>query len=501
MAEESFAVRGGAATLSTRALGLRVLVTVLFVTGAALFRYFLNPFLGNDIPWVLFTPAVFLSVWFGRLSCGLLAIFLSVVIASYVWLEPAYSFALAGPRQWISLLAFAAMGLLIVSLVESTFQAMDAERAERNRRERERRFFETALRSISDAFVVLDEDWRYTYANEVAVQMVRLPREQLIGSVIWALLPALENSEFQRNLLLSRKKRERVQFEYYYAPFEVWTEVRAYPMPGGTALYVVDISARKRIEAELARAQERLEKHAAELEKTVAERTAKLQETIAELERFSYTISHDLRAPLRAMESFSGFVAEDYGDKLDAQGHEYLDRIRSAAQRMDSLIRDVLVYSRTTRTELTPELVDLDQLAEDIVSQYSSLQPSEARIEIRAPLGVVKGNRTMLTQVLSNLLQNAVKFTIPGQAPRVEVWSEPRDARVRLNVRDHGIGIPKAAQEKIFGIFQQAHGREYEGTGIGLAIVKRAVERMNGEVGVQSEPGQGSTFWIELPAP
>jgi signal transduction histidine kinase len=272
-------------------------------------------------------------------------------------------------------------------------------------------------------------------------------------------------------------------------------------MGENTALYVTDIRERKKNEADLKAAQSALAEHTAHLETVVAERTHKLQETVAELERFSYTLSHDLRAPLRALESFSYFVSQDYGDKLDAQGHDYLERIRTAARRMDALINDVLVYSRTSRAEIELEPVDLDRLARDIVSQYSSLNILAASIEIRSPLGRVLGNETLLTQVLSNLLHNAVKFVRPGDKPVIQVWTEPLPRRVRLYVRDRGVGIPAESQGKIFDIFQRAHAGAYEGTGIGLAIVKRAVERMNGRVGFASNEDEGSTFWVELPQP
>lgn len=315
----------------------------------------------------------------------------------------------------------------------------------------------------------------------------------------WELLPQLAGTEFETQLRLSRRESKPVQFEIFLPNSELWLEVRAQPMNESTAIYVTDISGRKRTEGDLARAQAQLAEHAATLERTIAERTAKLQDTIAELERFSYTISHDLRAPLRAMESFSAFVAEDYADKLDERGMDYLNRIREAARRMDRLISDVLVYTKTSRAELKPEPVDLDQLTRDIVSQYSTLKNSAPHIEIKSPLGRVLGNPTMLTQTLSNLLQNAAKFVKAGDVPDIRVWSERRGQRVRLFVQDHGIGIAKAAQSKVFDMFQRAHEGTYEGTGIGLAIVKRAVERMNGEVGFQSTAGAGSTFWIELP--
>jgi PAS domain S-box-containing protein len=254
-------------------------------------------------------------------------------------------------------------------------------------------------------------------------------------------------------------------------------------------------------------------KRAAEiLERTVAERTAELNETVVELEAFSYSISHDMRAPLRSMRGFSEILLKECSDQLNPEYRGYLERICASGGRMDRLIQDVLTFSRVSKTELNLEPINLDHLVRGIVECYPDLQSGE--IFIDGPLPKVLGNAAALTQCLSNLLGNAVKFVVPGTQPIVRVWSEsieavtygmgnishrPRSRAVRLYIKDNGIGIPKAAQEKIFAIFQRL-GKGYEGTGIGLAIVKKAAERMGGKVGVTSEIGQGSTFWLQLKA-
>lgn len=234
------------------------------------------------------------------------------------------------------------------------------------------------------------------------------------------------------------------------------------------------------------------------LEHTVQERTAKLRETVAELEAFSYSIAHDLRAPLRSLHGFSHLLISDYEDRLDEQGRGYLQRIATAALRMDRLVLDVLNYSKIVRSEAAIQPVDAGRLVREIVETYPALRDKGAEIEIVPEWPKVLGNEAMLTQVISNLLGNAVKFVEQSVTPRVRVWAEKRGDAVRLLVRDNGIGIPPEQHEKIFGIFQRAH-KSYEGTGIGLAIVQKAVKRMGGTLGVESAPGQGSTFWVELP--
>lgn len=237
------------------------------------------------------------------------------------------------------------------------------------------------------------------------------------------------------------------------------------------------------------------------LEAIVAKRTAELRDTIGELEAFSYSVSHDMRAPLRALRGFSDMVVERNAAQLDVEGQDYLKRISAAANRMDQLIEDVLNYSRVLRAEVNVQPVRLDPLVSQIIGTYPQLQAHAADIHVATPLPVVLGHEASLTQCISNLLSNAVKFVAPGVRPQVKVWAEPKGGDVRLWIEDHGIGIDPADQQRIFAIFERVVTREaYEGTGIGLAIVRKAVERMHGRFGVESARDQGSRFWIELPS-
>lgn len=236
------------------------------------------------------------------------------------------------------------------------------------------------------------------------------------------------------------------------------------------------------------------------LEKRVMERTAKLEETVSELEAFSYSVSHDLRAPLRAMQGYSHFLMEDYGEQLDATGKGYLNRIINSGNRLDRLVQDILTYSRYAREEMEIRPINLEKLVHEIVEQFPALQPPEADIEIETPLSEVMGHDGSMTQCVSNLLSNAVKFVPSGKTPRVKVWTDTIGPEVRVWFHDNGIGIDEAHQNRIFKMFERApHASPYDGTGIGLAIVHKAVERMGGKVGVESAPGRGSKFWIQLP--
>jgi len=235
------------------------------------------------------------------------------------------------------------------------------------------------------------------------------------------------------------------------------------------------------------------------LEQTVAERTAQLRDTVAELEAFSYSIAHDMRAPLRAMTSFSRLLREDFSETLPDTAKDYIRRIAVSAERLDRLILDVLHYSRSTRGDWPLEAVDVEKLTREIIDSYSYLQESGGKIFVQSPMARVVGNRAALTQCISNLLSNAVKFVSPGMKPNVRIWAEPNHQCVRLWFEDNGIGISEEGQKRIFHLFQRLHpATEFEGSGIGLTIVRKAVERMGGRIGVESKVGAGSRFWLEL---
>lgn len=262
----------------------------------------------------------------------------------------------------------------------------------------------------------------------------------------------------------------------------------------------LDISRLKATEEALQAAQSRLQAHSEQLERVVASRTAKLHETISELEHFSYAIAHDLRAPLRAMRGFAELIAEECAG-LGPHTGEYVRKISVASARMDQLITDCLNYSRVSREQFTLEPVDLFTLIDGLLATYPNLQPDQAEVRLEPNLPVVLGNTAGLTQCFSNLLGNAVKFAREGERPRIVVRAEGLPAVgaqfVRIWVEDNGIGIPKHAQHRIFGMFERVETHR-DGTGIGLAIVRKVVERMGGRVGVESDEGKGSRFWVEL---
>lgn len=239
-----------------------------------------------------------------------------------------------------------------------------------------------------------------------------------------------------------------------------------------------------------------------QLERKVSSRTAKLQETISELQAFSYTVSHDLRAPLRAMQSYAQVLQQDYAERLDEVANEYLTKIVSAGGRLDRLIQDVLTYSRISRADVTLRPVNLDRLVRDIIDQYPMLQAPAGSVTIEGPLPDVLAEESSATQCFSNLLGNAVKFVPKDRIPEIRLSAEDAGPMVRVWVKDNGIGIAPEHHERIFKMFERVDpSKKYDGTGIGLAIVRRAMERMGGRVHLESTLGAGSQFCLEFKKP
>jgi PAS domain S-box-containing protein len=257
----------------------------------------------------------------------------------------------------------------------------------------------------------------------------------------------------------------------------------------------VDITELKEREQELRLAH-------AQSEQKVAAQTAELKETVKQLETFSYSLSHDMRAPLRSMHGFCEILLDKLRDKIDPFEKDLLQRITHSAKRLDQLIQDVLHYSQVTRAPAVLKPMDLEKLLETMLRDYPSIQESGAQIKIKRPLLPVMGHDAFLTQCFSNLLSNAAKFVRPGEKAQIRVRTEAAGPNVRIWVEDKGIGINPEDQKRVFSIFQRFHSAPnlYEGSGLGLAIVQKAVERMHGRVGVESTPGEGSRFWFELPA-
>ena len=327
-------------------------------------------------------------------------------------------------------------------------------------------------------------DGTILFANARFSGLTKTPLEQVIGSSWQQFFPRDKHPRLEACLKTAepvspREELSLVAADGSFCPVQLSLRSMTASGVAGFSVIVTDLTERQQSENALRKISE------------------ELLEKIGQLESFSYSISHDLRTPLRHMQGFANILLEDYGDKLEPLPKSYLERLVSSANRLDRLIDDVLAYCQLSgaQNELAP--FDLDKMVRETVETYPNLR--EANIEIVASSAKVLGYEVALGQCISNLLGNALKFVPKGIAPQVKVWTESADGRVRLWVQDNGIGISPKDQERIFKIFSRVNGnKEYEGTGIGLSMVKKAVEKMGGQAGVESKLGRGSRFWIEL---
>ena len=260
-----------------------------------------------------------------------------------------------------------------------------------------------------------------------------------------------------------------------------------------------EIDEREEVEKALHRAQAQLTDRAGQLQGLVTERTSELSATNNQLEAFVYSIAHDLRAPLRAMRGFSKMLMADEGSTLSEAGKDYANRINKSAEFMDALLCDLLTFSRVSQQRFELTEVNLQTVVSAVLARLQAdIQEKQARMEIAGPWPIVLAHEPTVAQVLFNLVSNALKFVTPGVPPVVRLRAEEQGEFIRVWVEDNGFGISPDHQGEIFRLFTRLDGDKYGGTGIGLAIVQKGLERMGGRVGVESIPGQGSRFWLEL---
>jgi PAS domain S-box-containing protein len=364
------------------------------------------------------------------------------------------------------------------------------------------------IHNSDDAIIGKDLSGIITNWNEGAKRIFGYSAQEIIGKSILTLIP-LELRNEEKSILSRLQRGERIEhFETTRLTkngrtISVSLTVSPIRNPDGVVIgaskIARDITERKRVEQALIDAQKQLQHHASELEEQVAARTRTLQHTVAELEAFSYSLSHDMRAPLRAIQSFLQIFVEDYGGKVDAPGLAVLHKVIASAQRMDRMVLDLLAFTRLSHEEMSVEPVDVESIIRGVIEECPEFQSSGAEIMVESPISEVMGNRASLSQCLTNLVDNAVKFVAPGTQPRLRFYSRTEGPWIRLQLEDNGIGLTLEEQGQLFRMFQRLHGNAYPGTGIGLAIVRKAVERMGGSAGVESEAGKGSSFWLLLP--
>lgn len=396
-----------------------------------------------------------------------------------------------------------------VAALQQRAGALEGEVAERAVVDENARHLAAIVEGSDDAIISKNLHGIVTSWNPAAQRIFGYTAEEVIGRSVTLLIPADRLGE--EEMILSRLRRgERIN---HYDTLRrrkdgtlVAVSLTISPVRNsegsivGASKIARDITERKAARDAVEAAQQELARTNRELEQRVAERTASLTDLLSQMETFSYTISHDLRAPLRSMAGFAQVLKDDYGAVLDAEGRQYVERIVRASERMSTLINDVLAYARVSRDRLELAPVSPLESLKQVIQHATELQEPAVRIRLPETIPMVTGNEAFLTQVFSNLLGNAVKFVAPGRTPEIDVVARSEDGWVRIEVADNGIGIAMEDQERLFGLFERLQaGKKYDGTGIGLAIARRAVERMGGKIGVDSRGGRGSRFWFSLP--
>ncbi|WP_226022832.1 PAS domain-containing protein [Halomicrobium salinisoli] len=398
--------------------------------------------------------------------------------------RPVYDFqcrsAPASDGQWFSLNAAPLDGDtsgdadVVVAIEDITDQKERERRLEQRKAELETEL-SGILGRISDAFFALDEEWRFTHLNEHAAELFRRTEADLTGQSFWAVFPERSDGRLWEEFRAAMDAQEPTSFELYDGELDAWLEYNVYPSDTGLSVYVHDITERK-------------------------EYQHRLEESNERLEQFAYAASHDLQEPLRMVSSYLQLIERRYADELGDDGQEFIEFAVDGAERMRDMIDGLLAYSRVETRGEPFEPVDLDDVVADVRDDLQ-MRIAESDAEVTAAdLPRVEGDRDQLRQVFQNLLDNAIEYS-GDEPPRVHVDAERAGEEWAVSVRDEGIGIDPDDAERVFEVFQRLHTHdEYDGTGIGLALCERIVERHGGEIRVDSEPGEGSTFSVTLPA-
>lgn len=451
---------------------------VLLLVVAQAVRLILDPLAGDAVPLATMYIAVFFAVWFGGWKPAALLALIGYFIGIWLFVQPRYTLKLTGDFGVLR------SSLYVVSCTIAIYLCESLRRTRVQHAASEAKLL-SILENMREGFCAVGRDWRIRAVNRGAEASLGQLRAKLVGQSLWDVLPGVAGTTLETELQRAMRDRTPAQFESNALVTGAWHAVNVTHVNDELAIFFQDITAN--------RAQ------VDQLERLVDDRTAALQRIVAELETFSYTLVHDMRSPLRAITGFADLIVSDHAQQLDADGKRYLSRIQRAASKMDRLITDILSYSQLSRAQPELRTINLDETIRDILHAHGDFHPDKADIQIESTLPVVRGTDTLLTQCFSNLLHNATKFVAPGTKPRIRISGRVQGETARIEIADNGIGIAPEATLRIFEPFQRENA-DYDGTGIGLAIVQKVIDQLDGRVGVESRPGEGSRFWVELKA-
>ena len=394
-----------------------------------------------------------------------------------------------------------------LNVLRARVAELERSAAERNLAEEALRqakdFAESLIETANVIIVGLDAGGNLRVFNEAAEEITGYDRAELEGKNVFEVLgPKDRHPIWETFTRWSASGRTLKTFESlivtksgeeHYISWQK-SDVREQGKVTWTIFFGIDITERRQAEEEIRQLN-------VDLERRVAERTAQLQAANKELESFAYSVSHDLRTPLRAIRGFAEIITRRHRAGLNEEGQHYFDNIVQSSERMSRLINDLLAYSRVGREAVRLQPVPLNDLFTQIFGDLAARSAeADAEITIQRNLPIVRGDPTLLRQIFANLLDNALIYRRKDTPLRVTVISQDKGDNVVIRVVDNGVGIPSEYHEKIFNMFQRLHSdEEYPGTGIGLAIVKKSVSLLGGEVWVESVVGKGSAFCVKLP--
>jgi PAS domain S-box-containing protein len=351
------------------------------------------------------------------------------------------------------------------------------------------------LDNMLEGAQIIGFDWRYIYVNDSLEKQGKSSRREMLGKTMMEKYPGFEQTEVYGTL--KRCMEERVSFhminEFSFPDGSMGCfELSIQPVPEGVFVLSMDVTERRRAEAEILKLNENLEK-------MVEDRTQQLTEANKALEAFSYSVSHDLRSPLRIIYGYADMLADDYKEVLDDEGKRLLNIVQESAKKMGFLIDDLLSFARLGRAAVKKGVVDMQLLVQEIWDETMREQAAAAVLKMN-DLHEVFADKTLITQVFVNLISNAVKYSSKAESPVVEIGSEVIDGEVIYSVKDNGGGFDMQYADKLFGVFQRLHkASEYPGTGVGLAIVQNIMHKHGGRVWANSAPGTGATFYVAFP--
>lgn len=359
---------------------------------------------------------------------------------------------------------------------------------------------ETRLRQVLDAmsegFQIMGFDLRYLYVNDAVARQAKLPKEVLLRSTFLELFSTSANPELMDAFQRCLKHREAFHMENRFVfpdGSDGWFDLHFQPIPEGLFILSSDITDRKRTEMEILRLNENLEEK-------VHARTAQLEAVNNELESFSYSVSHDLRAPLRTLTGYIRMLRETTGKALNDEAGRMITVIEKIAARMNQLITDLLAFSQLGTQDLHPATIDMNLLVADAMLElFPEGPPAQLTLNL-TKLHPAYGDATLIQQVITNLLSNAIKYSARSEKPIVAIRSVREGDHVIFEIRDNGVGFDMEYADKLFGVFQRLHSSaDFEGTGVGLAIVQRIIHKHGGRVWAEAAPGDGARFFFSLP--